>query len=198
MKIGSNLKIKLPEDAMKIVNPEVENNSKLGITIDGEINKGLKEYLNELETIKQHPFHISNINKVQIIEDELKKHEQIEIPVKNYFVPGVYIREIFMPKGTVLTGKIHKYPQFHVITKGEMSILIDGEMVRLKAPINIMSPAGAKRLAIAHEDTLWLMVHGTYETDIAKIEKHFTCDTEEEYLNFVAEEAQLSLFRQDQ
>lgn len=150
---------------------------------------------------------LSNINKVEIIEKELlEKHEQVEIETKHYWVPGVYIREIFMPKGTILTGKIHKYPQFHVITKGDLSVLIDGEMVRLKAPINIMSPAGAKRLAIANEDTIWLMVHGTYETDLRIIEKIFTCDTEKEYLDFVAEEKlreaelkmQLSLFEKTQ
>lgn len=153
-------------------------------------NSNLKEYLNE----------ISNIEKVQIIENALLKFgEQVEIPVKDYFVPGVYIREIFMKKGAVLTGKIHKYPQFHVITKGCLDILIDGELVRLKAPMNIMSPAGAKRLAIANEDTTWLMVHGTHETDIDKIEKFFTCDTEDEYLRFVAEEeAQLNLFEKCQ
>ncbi len=160
--------------------------------------------MNNVEKYKNSVFdnngNLSNINKVQIIEDGLLKYgEKVEIAVKNYFVPGVYIREIFMPKGTVLTGKIHKYPQFHVITNGDLSILIDGEMVRLKAPMNIMSPAGAKRLAIANEDTTWLMVHGTYETDIKTIEKFFTCDTEKEYLEFVAEEErQLSLFRQDQ
>jgi hypothetical protein len=151
------------------------------------------EYLKVLNDRK--PSVLSNIAKVDILQNELKKHEQLEIKVKHYFVPGVYVREIFMPKGAILTGKIHKYPQFHVITKGDLSILIDGEMVRLQGPINILSPAGSKRFAIANEYTYWLMVHGTYQTDLKAIEDFFTCDTEEEYLKFLLdEEAQLSLF----
>lgn len=155
---------------------------------------------------------LSNIDKVTILENELLElakngnAEKAEIRIKHYFVPGVYVRELFMPKGTVLTGKIHKYPQFHVITKGDLSVLIDGEMVRLTGPCNIMSPAGSKRLAIANEDTYWLMVHGTYQTDLDQIEKQFTCNTEKEYFDFVAEEerlekehqTQLSLFRDEQ
>ncbi len=143
--------------------------------------------------------YLSSRDKVSIIENEAKKFEQVDIPVQHYFVPGVYIREIFVPKGILLTGKIHKYPQFHVITKGDISMLIDGEMKRVQGPCNIMSPAGSKRIAYAHEDTIWLMVHGTNETDIERIENHFIAATEEDYLKFVAEEErQLSLFRNDQ
>lgn len=164
-----------------------------------EYMKIFKKRNNKNEKLIAIDDYLSNIDKVKIIENELLKHEQIEIKVKNYFVPGVYIREIFMPKGAVLTGKIHKYPQFHVITSGCLDILIDGQMVRLKAPMTIMSPAGAKRLAIANEDTYWLMVHGTWQTDIDEIEKFFTCNTEEEYLTFIAEEErQLSLFEKCQ
>lgn len=152
----------------------------------------------ELNTSNQFR-HLSARDKVSIIETEAKKFDQVEIPIKHYFVPGVYIREIFVPKGVLLTGKIHKYPQFHVITKGDISMLIDGEMKRIVGPCNIMSSAGAKRIAYAHEDTIWLMVHGTEETDLEKIENHFIAATEEEYLKFVAEdERQLSLFRSDQ
>lgn len=138
-------------------------------------------------------------DQVHLIEDDLKQFPQVDIPIKHYFAPGVYIREILIPKDTWLTGKIHKFPQFHVITKGELSILLNGQMVRVKAPCNIMSPAGAKRLAYAHEDTIWLMVHGTHEVDIDKIEHHFIAGSEEEYNKFINEEKrQLTLFKDEQ
>ncbi len=57
-----------------------------------------------------------------------------------------------------------------------------------------MSPAGAKRIARAIEDTTWLMVHGTDETDLDKIESHFIANTEQEFLDFVNEQKKLPLF----
>jgi quercetin dioxygenase-like cupin family protein len=126
-------------------------------------------------------------SKVLALEDAIRREltvHIIELPVKHHFSQGVYGRELFIPKGTVLTGKIHKYPQLNVLVSGDISVLTEDGVKRVTPPFVVVSPAGTKRAAYAHEDTIWLTVHGTNETDIDKIEHEFVAQTESEYLDF--------------
>jgi hypothetical protein len=109
---------------------------------------------------------------------------QLDLPVKHHFSKGVYARELFIPKGTVLTGKIHKHAQLNILSQGEISVLTEDGIKRVKAPFHVVSPAGTKRIAYAHEDCVWTTVHGTEETDLEKIEATFIAQTEQEYLEF--------------
>lgn len=118
------------------------------------------------------------------MEDLIRTGVPVEMPVTNHFAHGVYGRELFIPKGTVLTGKIHKYSQLNIMSKGDISVLTEGGVKRVQAPFTIVSPAGTKRIAYAHEDTIWTTVHGTEETDIEKIEKRFIAQSEDEFLAF--------------
>lgn len=122
--------------------------------------------------------------KVAAIEIEMRKRETLELPVRHYFSQGVYARELFIPKGTLLTGKIHKYAQLNIMSAGDISVLTDDGVQRVQAPFTIVSPAGTKRIAYAHEDTVWTTIHGTDETDVDKIEMHFIAQSETEYLEF--------------
>lgn len=132
-------------------------------------------------------------DKIFELEKVMKELPQVELKVVHHWVPGVYIRELHVPKGTTLVGKIHKYDQFHFLLKGELLVSIDKEVQCIKAPATILSKAGAKRVAYAKEDTVWLMVHGTDETDIAKIEDHFIAKSEQEWLEFCKKEPMLPL-----
>lgn len=108
----------------------------------------------------------------------------LDLPVKNYFSKDVYARELLIPKGTVLTGKIHKYANLNILSKGDISVLTEDGIKRICAPFTIVSPPGTKRIAYAHEDSIWTTIHGTDETDLEVIEEHFTADSYEEYLKF--------------
>ena len=123
--------------------------------------------------------------KVFELESVMKRDlELVDLPVKHYFSQGVYARELFIPKGIVLTGKIHKYSQLNIMSQGEMSVLTEDGIKRVKAPFTIVSPPGTKRVAYAHEDTIWTTIHGTDETDLEKIEAHFIAQNEAEYVTF--------------
>ena len=96
--------------------------------------------------------------------------DQIEIPLRHFFSKSVYGREMELKKGSLIIGKIHKFENMHVLSKGDVSILsIDG-IVRIKAPHTWVASAGSKRLIYAHEDVVWTTFHGTNETDLAIIE----------------------------
>jgi hypothetical protein len=125
----------------------------------------------------------ADISKEQIreiitqVEEAAKlSTEQIEIPIKHYFCKGgsgVYAREMFMPAGSLIVGKIHKHENMSIISAGEVSILsIDG-LVRVKGPHTFVAQAGTKRLIYAHTDVVWTVLHGTSETNIEKLEEEF-------------------------
>lgn len=124
-------------------------------------------------------------DKVLAIESVMKAMPgQVDLPVKHHFSQGVYARELFIPKGTTLVGKIHKYQQLNIMPQGDMSVLVGDEIKRVVAPFIVVSPPGTKRVAFAHEDTVWITVHGTDETDLDVIEHKFIAQSEQEYLEF--------------
>lgn len=106
--------------------------------------------------------------------------EPIEIPIEHYFSKDVYAREMRVPKGVLLTGKIHRFQNLNILSQGEVSVLsIDG-LIRVKAPYTIVASPGTKRLIFTHEDTVWTTIHGTNETDVDKIEEQFIAKSYEE------------------
>lgn len=92
-------------------------------------------------------------------------------PLKHTFADGCYIREMFAPKGHLIVTKIHKKTHPYFVLKGDCSVLTENGIKRIKAPFSGITPAGTKRVVYTHEDTIWITVHITNETDIDKIEE---------------------------
>ena len=125
-----------------------------------------------------------NAIEYEMLNADPDKFVQVDLPVRHHFSQGVYARELFIPKGTLLTGKIHKYTNLNILSMGEMSVLTDDGVKRVRAPFTVVSPPGTKRIAYAHEDCIWTTILGTSEKDPEKIEDQFTAKSEEEYLMF--------------
>jgi hypothetical protein len=113
--------------------------------------------------------------KILLFEDKLKMIPGSMIgdcfPLKHIFVDGAYVREITMPKGALLTSKIHKVTHPYFVLKGEVSVLTEKGIQRIKAPYSGITPAGTKRILYIHEETVWTTVHVTKEKDLEKIEE---------------------------
>lgn len=112
---------------------------------------------------------------------EMKEH-QILIETKHYFSPGIYIREIFIPKDSVVAGKIQKTEYLNIFSRGEISIMTEAGMTRFSAPTVVRSKPGLKRAALTHEDSTWLTIHAnpTDERDIDKLEAMLFADSFDE------------------
>lgn len=121
---------------------------------------------------------------VQLIENEMRKQPQLTLNTVHYFSDGVYAREIFIPAGVVLTGKIHKRQQINILSKGRILVLTENGLVDVEAPFTVVSPPGTKRIARAITDCVWTTILPTNEKNPDVIEDQFTCSTEEEYLKF--------------
>ena len=105
------------------------------------------------------------------LEAEMRKHPQLDLEVIHHFAPGIYARELFIPAGVLLTGKIHKTEHLNILAKGRIEISNMGESLELIAPQTFVSPPGTKRAGYAHEDSVWITIHPTEETDIEIIEQ---------------------------
>lgn len=125
------------------------------------------------QTIRQNP---AVRDKILAFEDKLAqvpgalKGDQCA-PLKHTFVDGAYVREIHMPKGMLLTSKIHKIEHPYFIMKGDVSVLTEEGVRRYKAPYHGITQPGTKRVLYMHEDTVWITVHVTKHKDLKKIEK---------------------------
>lgn len=120
--------------------------------------------------------------KIERLEGMMRKFDGVPIEPRHHFAKGLYAREIFIPKGTLLTGKIHKHEHLNIISKGDISVLTEAGPQRIKAPFTIVSMPGTKRVGYAHEDTVWTTIHATTETDVEKIEAELMSASYDEYL----------------
>lgn len=151
--------------------------------------------MNNLELLnRQYVFDVQNL-----IEEHAKTKPEdiVSIPVEHYFSHGIYARQIFIPKDTVVVGELHKYPQLNVLLAGDISVMIGDHIERIKPPFVVCSPAGTKRIAYAHEDTWWLTIHATEDKNVGRIEKHFIAKTEQEYLDFIEQELKIERKQQE-
>ena len=90
----------------------------------------------------------------------------VNCPLKHRFTDGLYVREIFMPAGTLITSKIHKTQHQYFILKGAVSVWIDDEEeVYLEAPYIGVTEPGTRRVLYIHEDCIWATAHANPENE---------------------------------
>lgn len=121
-------------------------------------------------------------------------------PLKHSFADGIYVREIFIPKGTLIVGKIHKHSHPNFLLKGDVSVVTETNGIqRLIAPMSIISPAGTKRVVYANEDTVWVTVHlnpsGTQ--DLNELEDEVIAPSFEAYEKFLKESNETKSIEKD-
>lgn len=115
---------------------------------------------------------------------ELRQMPPVECPLQHHFSRGVYGREMRIPAGAVVVGKVHKFQNMLVMMAGEAEILLGDEPQRVCAPYVWISPPGTQRAVYAHTDCVFMAVHGTDKTDLAEIEAEFIAQNMLEYEQF--------------
>lgn len=96
---------------------------------------------------------------------------QVDCPLQHHFAPGIYLREIFMPTGAVVIGKIHRTAHLNLIERGSCSIVhADGSTEHLTAPYTFVSQPGVQKVLYIHEDCVWKTIHPTSERDLDRLE----------------------------
>lgn len=119
------------------------------------------------------------IASVDDLEAVTRQYPQLAIVPVHRFADGLYSREITMPEGSLVTGKIHKTEHLCILLTGELSVWTAGEpLQRLVAPAVFVSPVGTRRILFAHTESTFLTVHKNPDglTDIAAVEAYLVDD----------------------
>ena len=97
---------------------------------------------------------------------------QLEITTRHHFAKGLYAREIVIPAGCVLTGKVHSGEHLNIVSKGRIAVWTEDGMREVSAPFTMVSRPGTKRVGLAIEETVWTTIHAnpTDDTDLALLE----------------------------
>lgn len=117
----------------------------------------------------------------QLIDSGAVQSTLDDCTLKHYFTPKdakynccTYAREMMIPKGTLIIGKIHRHQHLNFISKGRVKVFTEFGEKYLEAPCTFVSEVGLKRAVYAEEDTLWTTVHLTEfekESELDKIER---------------------------
>ena len=99
-----------------------------------------------------------------------------DCPVTHRFTTGCYLREILMPKGTRIIGKIHATEHFNILLTGRVTVLTAEGVEEITAPHTFISKAGVQKVVYIHEDCIWQTVHVTDKTDLEEIENEGICE----------------------
>ena len=122
-----------------------------------------------------------NMPSILELEALMKTMPQVESPAQHYHLNGVYCRALFIPKGCLLTGKIHNHESIGILAQGTLRITNGETSTVVTAPYITVDKPGIKRLGYAETDCTFITVHRTDLDSIEAIEDELVSDTFEEY-----------------
>jgi quercetin dioxygenase-like cupin family protein len=115
---------------------------------------------------------VTQVSKEQIerLQSEMAAMPQAELMTEHSFSPGMYLRKVYRPAGTLIVGKVHKEPHFFLCAKGEIIAWTETGMRHLYAGDVVESKPGTKRVTLAVTDAIGITIHRTDKTDLDDIE----------------------------
>jgi hypothetical protein len=132
-----------PEDILKHINPN-----------RGMLWDSIADFQEQLKAIEGSVSH-----KVGEAQSEKLKEQ---FPLKQHIEGGLYTRELFMPKDSVVISMIHKQQHPSFLLKGKVSYVTDdGDINTIVGPTTIFTQTGSQRVLYIHEDTEWACVYKT-------------------------------------
>lgn len=110
------------------------------------------------------------------LEAAIARMPQTEFEVVHYFLPGIYARELRLPAGSKLTGKVHSGECLNIVV-GDILVANeeDGSVRRIVGHQTFISKPGTRRAGLANLPTIWTCIHSNpdNETDLKKLEEKF-------------------------
>ena len=122
--------------------------------------------------------------RIERLGQTIFNDEPVEAPVRHYFAPGLFAREIRIKAGCSVIGAVHKADSLIVLSKGRLIMATTDGPREISAPITIPCKAGSQNAVYVLEDCVWTNFHPNpdNETDIAVLVKRFTESSVEELL----------------
>ena len=124
---------------------------------------------------------LGNMPKILELEALMRTMPQVDSPAEHYHLNGVYCRSLFIPKGCLLTGKIHNHESIGILAQGTLRITNGETSVVVTAPYITVDKPGIKRLGYAETDCTFITVHRTDLDSVEAIEDELVSNSFEEY-----------------
>lgn len=116
---------------------------------------------------------LQQAEQVSQLEQHMLALPQAECPVVHHFGPGIYVREVTLPAGTLAIGHAQRFEHLNIMLTGAVAILKDdGTTEVLRAPMIFVGKPGRK-VGFVIETCVWQNVYATEERDIDKLEAMF-------------------------
>jgi hypothetical protein len=115
----------------------------------------------------------STIDQVEMYEKTVKDMKLSDVAnlnnkgMRDKLCNGMYARVLLIPKGTLVTGALHKKDYIDIFIHGDITVksyYANGDIEDVERVTFFRffeGKAGRKRVLIAHEDTLWVTVDPT-------------------------------------
>lgn len=113
---------------------------------------------------------LMNTGDIELIEAELLKLPQVDCPLVHIFVPGLYVREVFMPANSLIIGHEHLTQHLNQILTGSAVVMMNGKPFQVEAPFTFESEPGVRKVIYIKEDMRWQTFHPNPE-NIRDIER---------------------------
>jgi hypothetical protein len=114
---------------------------------------------------------ISMQDRIAALKQAALEVPQVVMPTKHCLVDGMYVRQIFIPKGTAFVGRRHKKFHYFMCLRGSAGIMQDdGSIGKIIAGMVLLCPPDVQRVGITYEDTIFATCHRTDETILKNIE----------------------------
>jgi hypothetical protein len=98
-----------------------------------------------------------NVDK---IEADIASQPQIDLPAEHQFHPGLYVRRLAMPAGSLIVSKIHNTEHPYVVTEGQCLVwTAETGAVHIMAPHHGITKPGTRRILFILEDCVWTTYH---------------------------------------
>lgn len=110
--------------------------------------------------------------QIDKLEEEAGKLPQLDIDnhTHHFFSDGMYMRTAWRPADTLVIGRVHKKEHFFILAEGEMTMMTEQGMQRIKAPYFCVSKPGTKRVNYSHTAATVITIHRTEFTDLIDVE----------------------------
>lgn len=102
------------------------------------------------------------------LEVKLLEYDLVECPLDHLFTPGLYVRTILMPTGSLVISMIHKEEHPYDVLAGSAYVFIEGEWEKIQAPYTGVTKPGTRRVLYIEDECVWRTFHAVEYMPVSK------------------------------
>lgn len=124
---------------------------------------------------------MKNLAHIRALCSHLDPVTEENFPVTHNFTDNSYIREITIPAGVIIVGKIHTHAHMNIVS-GDCDVLTPVRKLTVVKHKTFESYAGEMKIVITKTPVTWSAIHSATTRDVVALEQEHTTDNYSEDL----------------